>query len=150
MNSTLAQRAIISKPDQPWEKTPYNRTVNVRLSSNEGPEQLVNPKTGQNFIIYSAARSDDRDYCLGQLELVGEDPMCPSDWRKNEARCVFHQDANNEAYGVGHASFTNSPDGTQDWIVYHGMRDFEIGWADRTIRTQEFGCKSDGTPDFPR
>jgi GH43 family beta-xylosidase len=133
VNGTLAQRTIISKPDQPWEKTPYNRTATFRLSSNEGPEQLVNPKTGQNFIIYSAARSDDRDYCLGQLELVGEDPMCLSDWRKNETGCVFYQDANNEAYGVGHASFTKSPDGTQDWIVYHGMWDFEIGWADRTI-----------------
>jgi hypothetical protein len=61
------------------------------LSSNEGPEQLNNPKTGQSFIIYSAARSDNRDYFLGQLELVGEDPMNPSEWKKNEADCVFYQ-----------------------------------------------------------
>ena len=150
VNSTLTQRSIISKPDQPWEKTPYNRTINVRLSSNEGPEQLINTKTGQNFIIYSAARSDDQDYCLGQLELIGPDPMVPSDWRKNDAGCVFYQDPDNQAYGVGHASFTKSPDGSQDWIVYHGMKDYELGWADRTIRTQEFGWNSDGTPNFPR
>ena len=53
--------------------------VNYRLASNEGPEQLVNQKTGQQFVIYSAARSDNRNYCLGQLELVGDDPMNPSE-----------------------------------------------------------------------
>ena len=30
------------------------------------------------------------------------------------------------------------------------MKDYELGWADRTIRTQEFGWNSDGTPNFPR
>jgi len=80
----------------------------VRLSSNEGPEQLNNPKTGQQFIIYSAARSDNRNYCLGQLELVGEDPMNNQDWRKNNEGCVFYQNALTNAYGVGHASTSHS------------------------------------------
>ncbi|KAK5037780.1 hypothetical protein LTS07_001247 [Exophiala sideris] len=143
VSSALSERAVISRPDQPWEKTPYNRTVNVRLSSNEGPEQLVNPTTGQQFIIYSAARSDNRNYCLGQLELVGDDPMDPGSWQKYTAGCVFYQNPDTEVYGVGHASFTTSPDGTQDWLVYHG-------WAARTIRTQQFTWNSDGTPNFPR
>lgn len=92
ISSPLDQRSVISRPDQPWEKTPYNRTINDRLSSNEGPEQLTNPTTGQQFIIYSAARSDNRDYCLGQLELVGDDPMDPASWSKHTAGCVFSQD----------------------------------------------------------
>ncbi|KIX09779.1 uncharacterized protein Z518_00860 [Rhinocladiella mackenziei CBS 650.93] len=150
VSSSLAERVVISYPDQPWEKTPYNRTVNVRLSSNEGPEQLVNPATGQQFIIYSAARSDNRNYCLGQLELVGEDPMNPASWSKSTAGCIFYENSADSVYGVGHASFTTSPDGTEDWIVYHGMRDYENGWSARTIRTQRFDWNEDGSPRFPR
>ena len=81
VTSNLTARQIISVPSNPWERTPYGRMVNYRLASNEGPEQLVNPKTGQQFVIYSAARSDNRNYCLGQLELVGDDPMNPSEFK---------------------------------------------------------------------
>ncbi|KAG9657846.1 Arabinanase/levansucrase/invertase, partial [Aureobasidium melanogenum] len=150
VESNFTERQIISVPDNPWEKTPYGRPWNYRLSSNEGPQQLTNPTTGQQFVIYSAARSDNRNYCLGQLELVGDDPMNPSDWRKNNEGCVFYQNPKEEAYGVGHASFTKSPDGTQDWIVYHGMRDPTNGWSARTIRTQQFTWNADGSPKFPR
>jgi GH43 family beta-xylosidase len=148
--SNFSERQIISTPDNPWEKTPYGRPFNQRLSSNEGPQQLTNPTTGQQFVIYSAARSDNRNYCLGQLELIGDDPMNPSDWRKNNQGCVFYQNPKEEAFGVGHASFTKSPDGSQDWIVYHGMRDPTNGWSARTIRTQQFTWNADGSPKFPR
>lgn len=100
-------------------------------------------------IIYSAARSDNANYCLGQLELVGEDPMNAEDWVKHDG-CVFYQNKLTSAVGVGHASFTKSPDGSQDWIVYHGMVDPTTGWAARTIRTQEFTWNADGSPKFPR
>jgi GH43 family beta-xylosidase len=139
-----------SVPENAWEQTPYGRRENYRLASNEGPQQLTNPKTGQEFIIYSAARSDNRNYCLGQLELVGEDPMNPQDWKKNNEGCVFYQNPMEEAYGVGHASFTTSPDGTEDWIVYHGMRNYMSGWGQRTVRTQKFTWNEDGSPNFPR
>lgn len=148
--SNVTERQILSVPENAWEKTPYGRAENYRLSSNEGPEQLVNPQTGQQFIIYSAARSDNRNYCLGQLELIGEDPMLSQSWRKNNEGCVFYQNALEEAYGVGHASFTKSPDGTEDWIVYHGMRNYNSGWSARTIRAQKFTWNGDGTPNFPR
>jgi GH43 family beta-xylosidase len=72
------------------------------------------------------------------------------DWRKNNEGRIFHQNALDKAYGVGHASFTTSPDGTEDWIVYHRMRDPVIGWAARSIRTQQFGWSDDGSPTFPR
>lgn len=139
-----------SVPENAWEQTPYGRRENYRLASNEGPQQLTNPKTGQEFIIYSAARSDNRNYCLGQLELVGEDPMNPGDWKKNNEGCIFYQNPSEEAYGVGHASFTTSPDGSEDWIVYHGMRNYMSGWGQRTIRAQKFTWNEDGSPNFPR
>ncbi|CAN9329757.1 unnamed protein product [Alternaria alternata] len=147
--SPFSERQIISVPEYAWEKTPFGRASNDRLSSNEGPQQLINPVTNQTFLIYSAARSDNRNYCLGQLELVGDDPMNPSDWRKHPYP-VFYQNPSKKAYGVGHASFTTSPDGTEDWIVYHGMEDPTNGWSARTIRAQKFGWKEDGSPDFPK
>ncbi|KAF2147401.1 glycoside hydrolase family 43 protein [Aplosporella prunicola CBS 121167] len=151
VESNLTERQVISVPNNPWEKTPYGRPFNDRLSSNEAPQQLTNPTTGQEFVIYSAARSDNRNYCLGQLELVGDDPMNPQDWRKRNDGCVFYQNAREQAYGVGHASFVKSPDGSEDWIVYHGMRNPVTGWAARTIRAQKFEWnEADGSPIFPR
>lgn len=150
VSSSLSERLIISKPDEPWEKTPTGRTVNVRLSSNEGPQQLINPTTGQNFVIYSAARSDNRNYCLGQIELIGDNPMDLACWKKHTEGCVFYQNPDEEAYGVGHASFVPSPDQSQWWIVYHGMRDYLTGWGARNIRTQEFSWGDAGAPVFPR
>ena len=149
VSSNFSQRVILSTPSNPWEKTPYGRPYNDRLSSNEGPEQLTNPSTGQTFIVYSAARSDNANYCLGQIELVGDDPMNVQDWRKKNDGCVFYQNKLEGAYGVGHASFTTSPDGKEEWIVYHGMRDPSNGWSDRTIRAQKFEWNGDGSPKFP-
>lgn len=141
----------ISTPSNAWEQTPYGRRENYRLASNEGPQQLTNPSTGQEFLIYSAARSDNRNYCLGQLELTGPDPMNAEDWTKRDAGCVFYQNPSEEAYGVGHASFTTSPDGSESWIVYHGMRNYMSGWGARTIRAQKFEWSEvDGAPVFPR
>ena len=150
VTSNISTRAIISVPSEPWEKTPYGRSVNDRLSSNEAPQQLTNPTTKQTFIIYSAARSDNRNYCLGQLELVGTDPMNTQDWHKRTSGCVFYSNPSEQAYGVGHASFTKSLDGEEDWIVYHGMRDPTNGWSARSIRAQKFEWNDDGSPKFPR
>ena len=148
--TNLTDRTIISVPSNPWEKTPFGRSQNVRLSSNEGPEQLISP-TGQHYVIYSAARSDNPNYCLGQLALKPEgDPMNAEDWVKNNEGCVFYQNKREQTYGVGHASFVKSPDGTQDWIVYHGMQNPFTGWSARTIRAQQFTWNEDGSPNFPR
>lgn len=152
VESNFTERAIISVPSNPWEKTPFGRpdTLNSdRLSSNEGPQQLVGP-TGRQFVIYSAARSDNPNYCLAQLELVGDDPMNSEDWRKRNDGCVFYQNKRENAYGVGHASFVKGPDGNEDWIIYHGMRSYRNGWSERDIRAQRYTWNEDGTPNFPR
>lgn len=149
VSSNLSERVVISGPTNPWEKTPCGRTINLRLSSNEGPEQFTNPKTNQTFIIYSAARSDNHNYYLGQLKLVGADPMNSQDCRKNIECCIFYQNALGQAYRVGYTSFTTSPAGTEDWILYHGMRNPFNVWAARSIRTQQFGWNEDGSPASP-
>ena len=64
--------------------------------------------------------------------------------------CVFAQDKRVNAYGVGHASFVQSADGREDWVVYHGMEDPWNGWSARTVRAQKFGWNEDGSPSFGR
>lgn len=148
INSTLLERRIISVPNEPWEQVPYGRPI--RLATNEGPQQLTNPQTGQHFVIYSAARVNTPFYCLGMLELVGNDPMEYQSWKKHTGGCVFHQNSVAGVYGTGHASFVSSPDGSEDYIVYHAQTTPNPA-SDlyRTARIQKFTWNEDGTPKFP-
>ncbi len=129
------ERVMISTPRYAWEKIgqPF---------VNEGPQVL---KHGNRvFIIYSASGSWTDDYCLGQLSLVRSNPLDPKSWRKKMVP-VFAR--NDEVAGPGHCSFTRSPDGTEDWIVYHAAKRPGSGW-DRNIRMQKFTWDSYGNPDF--
>jgi GH43 family beta-xylosidase len=40
-----------------------------------------------------------------------------------------------------------SPDGTEDWIIYHAAKHSGAGW-DRNLRAQKFTWQADGSPDF--
>jgi GH43 family beta-xylosidase len=47
----------------------------------------------------------------------------------------------------GHCSFVVSPDGKEDWIVYHAH--VQPGSASvRDVRIQRFTWNADGSPDF--
>lgn len=149
VDTNLTGRRIISVPSEPWERVPYGRP-DVRLATNEGPQQLANPATGQQFVVYSAARVDTPFYCLGLLELVGADPMQPQSWRKHRDGCVFHQNSLAGVYATGHASFTTSPDGSESYLVYHAQTTADPSAnLYRTVRTQKFSWNDDGTPNFP-
>jgi GH43 family beta-xylosidase len=50
-------------------------------------------------------------------------------------------------FSPGHASFTKSPDGTEDWIVYHTAKHQGAGW-DRHTRMQRFTWDIEGNPCF--
>lgn len=38
-------------------------------------------------------------------------------WRKHRDGCVFFQNTQASVFGTGHASFTTSPDGSENYIV---------------------------------
>ena len=134
------QRVMISAPDYAWE--------NGVLPQNEGPQILLSP-AGTVYCIYSANFSKSNDYCLGALRLVKEDPLADGAWEKMD-HPVFATSVENDVYAPGHASFTKSPDGTEDWILYHAARKKDSGW-NRNFRAKKVEWVDDmpvlGEPD---
>lgn len=129
-------RMVLTRPTYDWEQSGRKVT--------EGAEILK--RDGRTFVIYSGSYCDTPDYKLGQLELVGDDPMKPESWKKHPEP-VFQ--TGNGVYAPGHNGFFTSPDGTENWIVYHGNSSPEHGCgATRSVRAQKFTWHEDGTPNF--
>lgn len=130
------ERVRISTPDRDWEKRGGSPAIN------EGPQALS--RGGETFIIYSASGSWSDFYCLGRLHLTGEDPLDSASWSKHPQPVFSPTD---EVFGPGHCSFTKSPDGKEDWIVYHAAVEAGAGWT-RNIRIQRFTWDEKGIPYF--
>ena len=135
---TISNASLISQPEYPWE-----------LQSgkvNEGPVALHHD--GQTFITYSASACSGPDYKLGMLTYNGGDPLSAESWDKNPEP-VFERSDENGVFAPGHHGFFQSPDGAEDWIVYHA-NDSVTGGCDgrRTTRVQKFTWNADGTPNF--
>jgi GH43 family beta-xylosidase len=80
------------------------------------------------------------------------DLLDPASWKKS-AEPVFKSSAANSQYGPGHNSFTTTPDGKTDILVYHARnyRDIQgdsLYDPNRHTRAQEIKWKTDGSPDF--
>lgn len=126
--------------DYLWERV--GETATGR-GLHEAPQVLQ--RNGRTFVIYSCSGSWQTSYKLGLLELrAGGDPLNPADWTKHP-QPVFQ--SSEETFGVGHGCFVKSPDGREDWIVYHAKMDRADGWR-RAIYAQPFQWTADGFPDF--
>jgi len=131
-----SKRVKISSPEQSWEK-------GKELDLNEGPELLKNQNKA--FIVYSCRESWLPAYQLAQLTLPDTllNPLEKNNWTKKGP--VFQ--GTGQVYGVGHVSFTTSPDNTEHWMYYHSKKTPAPGW-DRDIRLQKFTWQADGSPNF--
>lgn len=129
-------RVKISSPEEEWE-------TGGPLNLNEGAQILR--KAEKLHVIYSTRESWMVEYRLGQLTLPDTllNPLNPENWHKKGP--VFQ--GTDQVLGAGHASFTTSPDGTEDWIFYHSKKTTEPGW-DRDTRLQKFEWDTDGLPVF--
>lgn len=112
----------------------------------EGP--VVLRRNGRLFLTYSACDTGKPDYKLGML-IADEtaDVMNPGSWRQHPMP-VFERNDAAGVFGPGHHGFFRSPDGQEDWIVYHGKTSSNYTYAGRTTRAQKFRWTSDGLPDF--
>lgn len=134
-------RVLLSSPDGDWERA---GSVGV----NEAPQVLRGPD-GRVRLLYSANGCWTDEYSLGMLTLrAGGDPLDAAAWVKSE-RPVFATSAAHGVYGPGHNSFFKSPDGTQDWVIYHANSRAGAGCGDaRSPRMQPIAWREDGTPEF--
>ncbi|GLY19643.1 hypothetical protein Kisp01_66570 [Kineosporia sp. NBRC 101677] len=131
-------RTRLSSPTLAWER----QTGAV----NEGPEPLY--RNGKVMVVYSASACWGPDYKLGLLTLTGTDPLNPAHWTKKSTP-VFQRSDANSVFAPGHNGFFKSPDGKEDWIVYHA-NDSAAGGCDmnRSTRAQKFTWNADDTPNF--
>ena len=140
-------RTLISKPTYSWET--HGDLPGRHVSVNEGPEALIHGD--KVFLTFSASGCWTDFYSLGVLQASStSDLLDAKSWIKFD-HPFLSTDAEAKAFGPGHNGFFKSPDGTEDWIIYHanpapgeGCRNF------RSPRIQRFTWNPDGTPNFGR
>lgn len=141
-------RSKISGSDFDWEKHGDLNESNLKhVNVNEGPQILKHGK--KLFIIYSASGCWTDFYALGMLTAdATADLMNPKNWKKS-AEPLFKQSPENKVFAPGHNSFFKSPDGKEDWILYHANSEPNQGCGRfRSPRMQKFTWNTDGTPNF--
>jgi len=144
-----SKRAKISSPAYAWEK--YGdlgkSSDPPHVNVNEGPEILKHG--GKIFLVYSASGCWTDYYALGMLTTSeSKNLLDPNSWIKSE-NPVFKQSPENNVYAPGHNSFFKSPDGKEDWILYHANSRPGLGCGkDRSPRAQKFTWNKDGSPNF--
>lgn len=144
------ERTLLSRPELPWERNWSNTAgwkPKIPVLVNEGPQFLAHGK--KLFIVYSASACWTNTYALGMLSAKdGADLLKASSWTKSQEP-VFQQSAENQVFGTGHNSFFKSPDGKEDWILYHANSASDQGCGGtRSPRAQKITWNKDGTPSF--
>ncbi|MBB3110044.1 GH43 family beta-xylosidase [Paenibacillus phyllosphaerae] len=152
------QRIMIAKMSSPTAisgrgtviSTPTNSWETSGSPVNEAPAFITHGS--KVHLAFSASGCWTDDYKLGLLSAnITADLTVAGNWTKN-ASPVFQKTST--VFGPGHNSFVKSPDGTEDWIVYHANDGSGQGCADqRTTRIQKITWSGDtpvfGTPVNP-
>ncbi|HEX6681962.1 MAG TPA: family 43 glycosylhydrolase [Candidatus Limnocylindrales bacterium] len=114
----------------------------------EGPIGLRGP--ARLFLVYSTCDTGKPDYQLWMKSIAnGADPLVAANWTQHAGPVFWRNDAAG-VFGPGHNGFFKSPDGIEDWIVYHGKTTSAYTYAGRTTRAQKISWNGDGTPNFGR
>jgi GH43 family beta-xylosidase len=113
----------------------------------EGPEVIE--RNGKIFLTYSVSACWSPQYALRMLSAnSSSNLLSKSSWTSTPGT-VFSSNAANEAYGPGHNGFFKSPNGAEDWLIYHAVTNpaGDCGGG-RSIRIKRLNWNGDGTPDF--
>lgn len=103
---------MIAAPEYDWEQEDSPVL--------QGPYGIVSP-SGTTYLVYSADSCSTPAYKLGAMGLAQDaDPLSPDSWAKF-TEPIFT--TANGLYGPAHNTFFKSPDGTEDWQVFHANVD---------------------------
>lgn len=142
-------RTLLSYPKYPWEHVGdlVNDPTLPHVEVNEGPEMLQHGK--DLFLVYSGSACWTDYYELGVVQATsGSNLLDPGSWHKFD-HPFFKQERANMVFGPGHNGFFLSPDGKENWIVYHANPESGQGCdGHRSPRIQRFTWNADGTPNF--
>ena len=124
-----------------------NRPAMPHVNVNEGPEILKH--ADDIFLVYSASACWTDYYELGVVRVKsGANLLDAASWAKYD-HAFFKQNREAGVFGPGHNGFFKSPDGRQDWIIYHANAKSQQGCGQfRSPRIQPFTWNADGTPNF--
>lgn len=141
-------RVCIAQPTYAWEQHGDLHDANnpPHVNVNEGPQALQHK--GKLFIVFSASGCWTEYYALGLLSFTGKNNLLQaSAWKKNPEP-LFKASVANGVYAPGHNSFFKSPNGKEDWILYHANdRQGEGCGKFRSPRAQRFYWNN-GIPNF--
>ncbi len=112
-----SKKVLLSTPEYDWEKCGGDG-VNLAFV-NEGP--AIIRVSGKTYIIYSASGCWCENYCLGMLELVGDDVLSKDSWKKYD-KPIFSNI--NGLIGPGHCSFIIKDD-NEGYMFFHSFNDKE-------------------------
>ena len=111
---------------------------------NEGPQVVT--RGGKVFVVYSASGSWTAAYCLGLVVFDGDDLLDPAAWTKRPTPLFTRSKT---IHGPGHCSFVKSPDGSEDWLVFHSSVDPAGSW-NRRVSLKRITWGADGAPKLGR
>jgi len=140
-------RVRISSPTNQWElHGALHDDVNPpQVNVNEGPQFLTHKK--KVFIVFSASGCWTDNYSLGLLTFTGKDNLLdPLAWIKSD-KPILEQSDKAKVYAPGHNSFFKSPNGKEDWILYHANSNPGEGCdMKRSPRMQKIKWDKNGNP----
>jgi GH43 family beta-xylosidase len=146
-------RVLVSTPKYEWEQDgavplAWQKATGEPpvLYVNEGPQFLQ--RGDELFIIYSASACW-LDYKLGMLQLKRNRNLLQAKSWKKHRKPVFVQAPEHGVYAPGHNSFFKSPDGKEDWILYHANPEPNAGCGPtRAPHMQQFAWTKKRQPRF--
>lgn len=105
-------------------------------------------RNGRTWMVYSACNAMTPDYRLMLKSIPATaNPLVSSNWTQY-ATPVFTRNDGAGVWGPGSNAFFKSPDGTQDWLLYHAKAHTANAFEPRTIRAQRIGWYASGAPNL--
>jgi GH43 family beta-xylosidase len=111
------------------------------LSSSGGCSEVreapaILQRAGTTFLVYSTCDTGKPDYQLWMKSIpMTSDPLVAAAWTQHPQPILWRNDTGG-VWGPGSNGFFKSPDGSEDWIVYHAKNTTSFTYDFRTTRAQ--------------